>query len=79
MSSDSPTDRELLLEILWRLRRIEEALANVRTERRTSSQSSEPPSVVYGPRARPQPRKPQGPMPVKAEPDPPEESSKRED
>jgi hypothetical protein len=30
MSSDSPTDRELLLEILWRLRRIEEAVANVR-------------------------------------------------
>ena len=49
-----------------RVGRIEEAVANVRIDRGTSGQSSEPPSVVYGPTTPTQPRTPQGPMPVKA-------------
>ena len=36
-------------ELSGRVRRIEEAVANVRIDRRTSGQSSEPPIAVYGP------------------------------
>jgi hypothetical protein len=58
-----------------RVGRIEEAVANVRIDRGASGQSSEPPSVVYGPTTPPEPRTPQGPMPVKAK-DAPGQSSK---
>jgi polyhydroxyalkanoate synthesis regulator phasin len=53
-------------ELRKRVGRIEEAVANLRIDRRTSGQSSDPPSVVYGPTPRPQLPEPQGPMPVKA-------------
>ena len=62
-------------ELSGRVRRIEEAVANVRIDRRTSGQSSEPPSAVYGPTPQPQQPEPQGPMPVKAK-DAPGQSSK---
>jgi len=57
---------------------IEKAKSVARTDRISSGQSSEP-MRVYGRRPRPQLRKPQGPMPVKEEPEAPEESSKPED
>jgi polyhydroxyalkanoate synthesis regulator phasin len=65
-------------ELSKRVRRIEEAVANVRTDHRTSDRSSEPPSRVYGPTPRPQLLEPQGPMPVKAK-DAPGQSSEPED
>ena len=60
-----------------RMGRIEEVVANVRTDRRTSGQSSDPPRVVYGPTPRPQLPEPEGQMPVKAK-DGPGQSSEPE-
>ena len=47
MPSESPTDRELLLEILWRLRRIEERLSSL--ESRDSERSIHSPQVPRKP------------------------------